>query len=84
MQTNAPAKSLIQVGSLLFNLATPFLLQELANQDTVRALKLEHSKEITKLRQAFELQAKELQQKYEVCKHAHLGISNETSSVSLS
>ena len=39
--------------------------QELANQDTIRALKLEHSKEITKLRQEFDLNARELQQKYE-------------------
>lgn len=39
--------------------------QELASQDAMRSQKLEHSKEITKLRQEFELQAKELQQKYE-------------------
>ena len=31
----------------------------------MRQLKLEHAKEITKLRQEFELQARELQQKYE-------------------
>ena len=48
------------------NLKQELKEQELANQDTIRALKLEHSKEITKLRQEFELQAKELQQKYEV------------------
>ena len=48
------------------NLKQELKEQELANQDTVRSLKLEHSKEITKLRQEFELQAKELQQKYEV------------------
>ncbi len=30
--------------------------QELANQDIIRQLKLEHAKEITKLRQEFELQ----------------------------
>jgi hypothetical protein len=47
------------------NLKQELKEQELANQDTIRALKLEHSKEITKLRQEFELQAKELQQKYE-------------------
>lgn len=40
-------------------------LQELAHQDIIRQLKLEHAKEITKLRQEFELQARELQQKYE-------------------
>ena len=39
--------------------------QELAHQDIIRQLKLEHAKEITKLRQEFELQARELQQKYE-------------------
>lgn len=32
--------------------------QELANQDIVRQLKLEHAKEITKLRQEFELQVR--------------------------
>lgn len=32
--------------------------QELAHEDVVRQLKLEHAKEITKLRQEFELQAK--------------------------
>jgi len=48
------------------NLKQELKEQELANQDTIRALKLDHSKEITKLRQEFELQAKELQQKYEV------------------
>eukprot|EP00899_Mesostigma_viride_P016725 jgi/Mesvir1/25053/Mv11897-RA.2 len=38
---------------------------ELAHEDVVRTLKLEHAKEITKLRQEFELNAKELQHKYE-------------------
>jgi hypothetical protein len=37
--------------------------QELAHEDVVRQLKLEHAKESTKLRQEFELNAKELQQK---------------------
>lgn len=32
--------------------------QELAHEDVVRQLKLEHAKEITKLRQEFELNAK--------------------------
>lgn len=39
--------------------------QELAHEDVVRQLKLEHAKESTKLRQEFELNAKELQQKCE-------------------
>lgn len=39
--------------------------QELAHQDIIRQLKLEQAKEVTKLRQEFELQARELQQKYE-------------------
>uniref|UniRef100_A0A7S0X897 Growth arrest-specific protein 8 domain-containing protein n=1 Tax=Mantoniella antarctica TaxID=81844 RepID=A0A7S0X897_9CHLO len=38
---------------------------ELAHEDVVRALKLEQAKEITKLRQEFELNAKETQQRYE-------------------
>jgi hypothetical protein len=38
---------------------------ELAHEDVVRQLKLEHAKEITKLREAFEINAKELGQKYE-------------------
>jgi ubiquitin len=38
---------------------------ELANEDVIRTLKQDHDKEITKMRQGFELDAKELQQKYE-------------------
>lgn len=38
---------------------------ELAHEDVVRQLKLEHAKEITKLREGFEINAKELAQKYE-------------------
>jgi len=38
---------------------------ELAHEDVVRQLKLDNAKEITKLRQEFELNAKELQNKYE-------------------
>jgi hypothetical protein len=37
--------------------------QELAHEDVVRHLKLEHAKESTKLRQEFELNARELEQK---------------------
>eukprot|EP00798_Chlamydomonas_sp_ICE-L_P022027 gene22027-29087_t len=40
-------------------------IAELAHQDIIRQLKLEHAKEITKSRQEFELQARELQQMYE-------------------
>jgi hypothetical protein len=58
-------KAFQYLSTFLHCIQSPWL-QELANQDTIRALKLEHSKEITKLRQEFELQAKELQQKYEV------------------
>ena len=38
---------------------------ELASEDVVRQLKLDQAKEITKLRQEFELNAKEMLQKYE-------------------
>uniref|UniRef100_A0A7S0N549 Growth arrest-specific protein 8 domain-containing protein n=1 Tax=Pyramimonas obovata TaxID=1411642 RepID=A0A7S0N549_9CHLO len=38
---------------------------ELAHEDVVRQLKLDNAKEITKLRQEFELNARELQNKYE-------------------
>jgi hypothetical protein len=38
---------------------------ELAHEDVVRSLKLDQAKEITKLRQEFQLNAKELQNKYE-------------------
>eukprot|EP00898_Chlorokybus_atmophyticus_P003779 jgi/Chlat1/4401/Chrsp29S04617 len=38
---------------------------EAARDDSVRALRLEHAKEVTKLRQEFESNAKELHQKYE-------------------
>ncbi|KAH8939113.1 hypothetical protein BDL97_15G020300 [Sphagnum fallax] len=36
---------------------------ELSYEDTIRGFKLEHAKEITKMRQEFDLNAKELQQK---------------------
>lgn len=39
--------------------------QELAHAELVRALKLDQAKELTKLRQEFELQARELGSKYE-------------------
>ncbi|CAD7697580.1 unnamed protein product [Ostreobium quekettii] len=39
--------------------------QELSHEELVRQMKLEQTKEITKLRQEFELQARELQLKYE-------------------
>jgi hypothetical protein len=41
------------------------LLQELAHAEMLRALKLEQAKELTKLRQEFELSARELGVKYE-------------------
>lgn len=47
------------------NLKLAYKEQELANQDIVRQLKLEHAKEVTKLRQEFSLQARELQHNYE-------------------
>jgi polyhydroxyalkanoate synthesis regulator phasin len=40
-------------------------LQEVAHAEIVRALKVEQAKELTKLRQEFELQARELGSKYE-------------------
>jgi hypothetical protein len=44
---------------LLRSCALPSVpLQELAHQDIIRQLKLEHAKEITKLRQEFELQVR--------------------------
>ncbi len=39
--------------------------QELSHQDTIRQLKVEQAKEVTKLRQEFELTARELGAKYE-------------------
>ena len=47
------------------NLKLDLKEQELTQEDIVRQLNLEHAKEITKLRQEFELNAKELQHKYE-------------------
>lgn len=41
------------------------LLQEVAHAEIIRALKVEQAKELTKLRQEFELQARELGVKYE-------------------
>jgi hypothetical protein len=38
---------------------------ELANEDVIRELNKDHDKEITKMRQTFELDARELQQRYE-------------------
>lgn len=52
---------------------------ELAHEDVVRSLKLDQAKEITKLRQEFELNAKELQNKYE--KKASARFSVDSSSV---
>ena len=43
----------------------PCVPQEVAHAEIVRALKVEQAKELTKLRQAFELQARELGSKYE-------------------
>jgi hypothetical protein len=40
-------------------------VQELAHHEVVRLLKLDQAKEMSKVRQEFELQARELQQKYE-------------------
>jgi vacuolar-type H+-ATPase subunit H len=40
-------------------------LQEVAHAEIIRALKVEQAKELTKLRQEFELQARELGSKYE-------------------
>lgn len=41
------------------------VLQEVAHAEIIRALKVEQAKELTKLRQEFELQARELGSKYE-------------------
>lgn len=41
------------------------VLQELAHAEMIRSLKLEQAKELTKLRQEFELAARELAGKYE-------------------
>lgn len=41
------------------------MLQELAHAEMIRSLKLEQAKELTKLRQEFELAARELASKYE-------------------
>lgn len=46
-----------------------FLAQELANQDIVRQLKLEHAKEVTKLRQEFSLQVRGAGLACMVCMH---------------
>lgn len=43
----------------------PCAPQEVAHAEIIRALKVEQAKELTKLRQAFELQARELGVKYE-------------------
>lgn len=42
-----------------------FVLQEVSHAEIIRALKVEQAKELTKLRQEFELQARELGSKYE-------------------
>lgn len=39
--------------------------QELSHEEVIRQMKLEQAKEITKLRQAFDLQVRELDQKYD-------------------
>jgi hypothetical protein len=41
-----------------FSLLHTHGLQELSHQDIIRQLKLEHGKEVTKLRQEFELQVR--------------------------
>lgn len=41
------------------------VLQEVAHAEIIRALKVEQAKELTKLRQEFELQARELGVKYD-------------------
>lgn len=49
----------------LFIFCRRFVLQEASHAEIIRALKVEQAKELPKLRQEFELQARELGSKYE-------------------